>query len=276
MMERQVEHLVRMVDDLMDVSRIMRGRIELRTKPLKLTEVVARAVETARPAIDARGHQLSVSVPADPVWIRGDLVRLAQVFANLLTNAAKYTEGAGRISLAARCDGDFAEVSIRDNGIGIAPELLPRIFDLFVQGDRSVGRSQGGLGIGLTLVRRLVEMHGGTIRAESAGRGHGSAFIVRLPLCADPVLPAPCGEGGNGTKAATPRQRILVVDDSVDSAESLAMILRLSGHEVRTAYNGPAALADAAAAPPDAVLLDIGLPDMDGFEMRADYARRTG
>ncbi len=276
MMERQVEHLVRMVDDLMDVSRIMRGRIELRTKPLKLAEIVARAVETARPAIDARGHELSASVPAEPVWIRGDLVRLAQVFANLLTNAAKYTEGAGRISLTARSEENFAEVSVRDNGIGMAPELLPRVFDLFVQGDRSVGRSQGGLGIGLTLVRRLVEMHGGTIRAESAGRGRGSAFIVRLPLCAEPALPPPHGESSNGAKTAAPRQRILVVDDSVDSAESLAMMLRLSGHEVRTAYNGPSALADAASAPPDAVLLDIGLPDMDGFEIVRRLRQKDG
>jgi PAS domain S-box-containing protein len=277
MMERQVEHLVRMVDDLLDVSRIMRGRIELRSEPLELAAIIARAVETARPAIDARGHELTVSLPTERIWVRGDLVRLAQIFANLLGNAAKYTEGTGRITLTAECENVRVAIRIRDTGIGIAPELLPRIFDLFVQGDRSVARSQGGLGIGLTLVRRLVELHGGTIRAESAGPGRGSEFIVRLPVCdaAVPVKDAP----DNGMTQKRPQergQRVLVVDDNVDAAESLAMVLRLSGHEVRTAYNGPAALAEARIATPDVVLLDIGLPGMDGFDVARQIREDRG
>jgi PAS domain S-box-containing protein len=277
MMERQVEHLVRMVDDLLDVSRIMRGRIELRNEPVELPALIARAVETARPAIDARGHELTVSLPSEHVWVRGDLLRLAQIFANLLGNAAKYTEGAGTISLSAECEKGCVVISVRDTGIGIAPELLPRVFDLFVQGDRSVARSQGGLGIGLTLVRRLVELHGGTIRAASAGPGRGTEFVVRLPVCSEALPPGDCPDNGATQKNLRERgQRVLVVDDNVDAAESLAMVLRLSGHEVRTAYNGPAALAEARAATPDVVFLDIGLPGMDGFDVARQIREDQG
>jgi PAS domain S-box-containing protein len=277
MMERQVEHLVRMVDDLLDVSRIMRGRIELRNEPVELTAIIARAVETARPAIDARGHELKVSFPSERVWIRGDLVRLAQIFANLLGNAAKYTERAGTISLSAESEDARVVISVRDSGIGIAPELLPLIFDLFVQGDRSIARSQGGLGIGLTLVRRLVELHGGTIRAASAGPGRGSEFVVQLPVC-NAASPVGLARDDSATQRNPEErgQRVLVVDDNVDAAESLAMVLRLSGHEVRTAYNGPAALAEARAATPDVVLLDIGLPGMDGFDVARQIREDRG
>jgi CheY-like chemotaxis protein len=277
MMERQVEHLVRMVDDLLDVSRIMRGRIELRHEPVELATIIARAVETARPAIDARGHELTVALPSERVWVGGDLVRLAQIFANLLGNAAKYTERAGTISLSAECEKGHVAISVRDTGIGIAPELLPRIFDLFVQGDRSVARSQGGLGIGLTLVRRLVELHGGTIRAASAGPGRGSEFVVRLPVCGEALPLKDSPDNGATQKNSQHRgQRVLVVDDNVDAAESLAMVLRLSGHEVRTAYDGPAALAEARAVTPDVVLLDIGLPGMDGFDVARQIREDQG
>jgi PAS domain S-box-containing protein len=184
-MERQMQHLVRLVDDLLDVSRIVRGKIELRREPVDIVVAVAGAVETAQPAIDAQGHQLTVLLPERPVLVNADLIRLAQVIANLLTNAAKYTEKAGRITIAVDREGEAAVVRVRDTGLGIAPELLPRIFDPFTQGDRLLARSQGGLGIGLTLVKRLVEMHGGSVEATSAGPGKGSEFIVRLPALSD-------------------------------------------------------------------------------------------
>jgi PAS domain S-box-containing protein len=278
-LERQVRHLVRLVDDLLDVSRIMRGRIDLRKERLDLAAVVAQAVETVRPVLDARGHELTVALPAEPVRLVGDGVRLAQVFANLLHNAAKYTEGPGRIRLsAAREDGSVA-VRVQDSGVGIAPEVLPHIFDLFVQADRSIARSQGGLGIGLTIVRRLVNLHGGTITATSAGPGRGSEFVVRLP-----ALPAtdslresaaggPSPPPGNN---AIPSRRILVVDDNVDAARSLATLLRLLGHAVRTAHDGAAALEAAGAERPELVFLDIGLPGMDGYEVARRLRQEPG
>jgi PAS domain S-box-containing protein len=266
-MERQMHQLVRLVDDLLDVSRIIRGKIELRKEPVDLAVAVARAVETAHPVVEAQGHQLVVSAPERPVWVEGDLVRLSQVIANLLTNAAKYTDKAGRITVKLEGDGGEAVVRVRDTGVGIPPELQPRVFDLFVQGDRTLARSQGGLGIGLTLVKRLVEMHGGGIAVASAGMGQGSEFTVRLPALPDgPGAEAP-DEDGRRPAAAAPRSRVLVVDDNVDAAESIAMILRVSGYDVRCVHDGPSVLPAARSYRPGAVVLDIGLPGLSGYDV---------
>jgi signal transduction histidine kinase len=266
MMERQVLHIVRLVDDLLDVSRIMRGKIELRKERVDLATVFGRAVETAQHALDAQGQQLAVSLPPQSIWVEGDVVRLAQVVNNLLMNAAKYSERAGQIWLAGERDGSTAVVRVRDSGVGIAPELLPRIFDLFVQADQSLARSQGGLGIGLTLVRRLVEMHGGSIAVASPGVGQGSEFTVRLP-----ALPLSAetgaGPGDESPRSVGPPRRVLVVDDNVDAAESEALLLRFLGHVVEVAYNGPAALEVVREFRPEIVLLDIGLPGMSGYEV---------
>ena len=267
MMGRQVAHMSRLVDDLLDVSRFTRGKVNLRIERVELADVVARAVESARPLIDARGHELSVSVPHEPVHLHADLTRVIQVLGNLLTNAAKYTPESGHVWLTAFREGDEAVVGVRDNGIGIPAEMLPQVFDLFTQVARTLDRSQGGLGIGLTLVRSLVELHGGSVHAASEGPGRGSEFVVRLP-----ALPADLPRNDE-RKAVTARapptisHRILIVDDNVDSAESLAMLLELTGHIARTAHDGPAALETALAFRPRVVLLDIGLPRMDGYEV---------
>ncbi len=265
MMERQVGHLVRMVDDLMDVSRIMRGKVELRKERVDLATVVVRAVETAQPAIDAAGHELTVSLPDESVWVSGDVVRLTQVLSNLLVNAAKYSERAGRVTVTVARVGAEAAVSVKDTGVGIAPADLSRVFELFAQVDRSISRSQGGLGIGLTLVKRLVELHGGTVIAHSEGIGRGSEFVVRLPALAESR--AAVDGDADGLAAAGPRRRVLVVDDNVDAAESLAMLMRLADHEVRTAHDGPAGLSAAMEFRPDLIVLDIGLPGMSGYEV---------
>ncbi len=277
MMERQVHHLVRLVDDLLDVSRVMRGKIELRKEKVELATVVARAVETVQPLVDAQGHELSVRLPSQSLLLDADPVRLAQVVGNLLTNAAKYTEPNGLIGLTAERDGDLAVLRIRDDGIGIAPHMLPRIFELFVQVDHAATRSQGGLGIGLTLVKNLVEMHGGTVEAHSPGLGQGSELVVRLPLSArEPEKP-------EGREIADARQvppssglRLLVVDDNQDAANSLAMLLRLQGHEVRVAHDGPAALEMVDVYRPEMVFLDIGMPGMDGYEVARRLRRQPG
>jgi PAS domain S-box-containing protein len=279
LMERQVEHMVRLVDDLLDVSRIMRGKIELRREPVELATVVARAVETSQPVFEAEGHELTVTVAPEPLPLDGDLVRLAQVVSNLLNNAAKYTERGGKVWLTGGREGDQAVVRVRDTGVGIALDMLPVIFDMFVQADRRTKNSQGGMGIGLTLVRRLVELHGGSVEAHSAGLGQGSEFVVRLPLThrtgdangrEEPAGQSPAGE-------AAPR-RVLVVDDNVDAADSLALLLRMEGHAVTVAHDGLTALTQAAADPPELALLDIGMPKMDGYELarrfRADPALR--
>ncbi len=269
MIERQVEHLVRLVDDLLDVGRITRGKINLQKEPVDLADVIARAVESSRPLIDARRHNLEVTLPKTPLTVEGDPVRLAQVFLNLLNNAAKYTPEGGKIWLTARREDGKAVVRVRDTGMGIPHEMLPKVFDLFTQAERTLDRSEGGLGIGLTLVRRLTEMHGGSVEAFSAGPGQGSEFVVRLPLLtAAPPAPAPetPAELPGRTEPVPPR-RILVVDDNQDSAESLAMLLRLFGNDVRTAHDGHLALAVAEAYRPDVVLLDIGLPGMNGYDM---------
>jgi PAS domain S-box-containing protein len=266
MTERQVDQLVRLVDDLLDVSRIMRSRIDLRKETVDLASVLASGAETAQPLIDAQGQRLVVSVPPEPLWLEGDPTRLAQVVSNLLTNAAKFSPHSGRIWLTAERLGAEAVVRVRDEGSGISPELLPRIFELFTQGDRTLERSRGGLGIGLTVVRRLVELHGGAVTAHSAGPGLGSEFVVRLSgLLSGPA--APVGEAGARQAAAAQTRRVLVVDDNVDAAESVGMILRLWGHQVRVAHTGPEALEVAAQEPPEVVFLDIGLPGLSGYEV---------
>jgi signal transduction histidine kinase/CheY-like chemotaxis protein len=262
MMERQVDQMVRLVDDLMDVSRISRGKIALRRERVPLVAVLASAVETSRPLIEQMGHELSIAPPDQPVVVDADLTRLSQVFLNLLNNAAKYSDRAGHIWLSAKRQGSDVVVSVKDSGIGIAAEQLPRIFEMFSQLDRSLERSQGGLGIGLTLVRRLVEMHGGSVEARSEGPGRGSEFIVRLPVVeeAPAVQPAQCLETGMSSL------RILIADDNRDSANSLAMLLKIMGHHTRIAYDGQEAVSAAAQFRPDVILMDIGMPKLNGNE----------
>lgn len=281
MMERQLSHLVRLVDDLLDVSRISRGMVKLEPQRVSLATILEHAVETTGPLVDAGGHMLTVRTPDAPVFVHGDLTRLAQVVSNLLNNAAKYTPRGGHIELWAGIERPepgappWAVVRVTDDGTGISADMLPRVFDLFAQVDRTLDRAQGGLGIGLSLVRRLVEMHGGTIAARSEGLGRGSTFTVRLPL-------ASAGEdGAAGEAVARPEgraaaRRVLVVDDNLDAAETLAMLLSLQGHEATTAHSGPEALEAARARRPEVVFLDIGMPGMDGYEvarrLRADPA----
>jgi signal transduction histidine kinase len=266
MMERQVNHMVRLVDDLMEVSRITRGLVELHREDTDLASIVRSAVETSKPLIDANHHQLAISLPPDPVPLHGDAVRLGQVFSNLLNNAAKYTEPGGQVWLQAKRDRKEVIVSVRDTGIGLAPEELPVVFDMFMQVDRSTNRSQGGLGIGLTLVKNLVELHGGTITATSRGRGQGSEFTVRLPI--NLAARRTTEEAAPGRANSNLRQRrVLVVDDNLDAAASLGMLLKFLGTEVQVANDGPAALAAIESYRPDVVLLDIGMPGMDGFEV---------
>ncbi len=276
MMERQVHHLVRLVDDLLDMSRVMQGKIELRKEPVELATLVARAVETAQPAIEAAGHQLDLALPPESLLLEVDPVRIIQVIGNLLTNAAKYTKARGRIWVTAeRGDGE-AILKVRDNGIGIAPETLPHVFELFVQADHAATHSQGGLGIGLTLVRNLMEMHGGKVTARSAGLGHGCEVEVRLPL----MTRKPPVTAENGTrqkpKIVSSGHRLLIVDDNQDAAISFARLLRLRGHEVEVAHDGPSALAVASASLPDLVFLDIGMPDMDGYEVARRMRQQSG
>jgi PAS domain S-box-containing protein len=266
--ERQIEYMVRLVDDLLDLSHIMRGKINLRKERVALDAIVHRALETTAPQINTHNHELLVQLPPFDMWLEGDEVRLAQVVANLLSNAAKYTDSGGHIWLDAQLVQDQLEIRVRDDGIGMHPKMLSRIFDLFQQIDSSLERSHGGLGIGLTLVRRLVEMHGGTVSAFSEGKGHGSEFVIRLPL---PVA-ATSGNGvdalpGAGAAPGSSGIRILVVDDNVDAAEMLVDLLRLEGHEVSVAFNGEEALPKARQFAPQTVLLDIGLPGINGYEV---------
>jgi len=266
-LERQLQYLVRMVDDLLDVSRIIRGHIELRREAVDVAVAIARAIETAQPTIDAKHHELAVAVPDQPLWVEADLIRLAQVIANLLTNAAKYTDEAGKISVCAAREGEEVVLRVVDTGVGIAPELQSRVFELFVQGDRSMDRSQSGLGIGLTLVKRLVEMHGGSVAVASKGAGQGSEFTIRLP-----AVPEPRGHQNSDVPVAranvgAPGKRVLIADDNVDACESIAMILRVYGYDVRCVYDGPSVLQTAASYRPDVVILDIGLPGMSGYEV---------
>ncbi len=268
--ERQVTHLSRLVDDLLDVSRATMGKIDLRRERLDLATAVSRAVEMTRPLIESRCHHLSVNVPVGALLVEGDLVRLSQVVANLLQNAAKYTDPGGHISIDGRREAGEMILRVRDDGHGIPPARLASMFDLFVQGDESPDRTQGGLGIGLTLVRSLVQLHGGTVEAFSEGRGRGSEFVIRLPASSrNEPRPPEVRPAITATPppVATHRRRVLVVDDDVDAAGTLAQALRAAGHEVRQEHDGLSALVGAAQFQPEIVLLDLGLPGMDGLEV---------
>ena len=276
--ERQVNHLTRLVDDLLDVSRIARGRVELKTEIVEIAEVVAKAIEMASPLLEQRNHTLRMDVPRRGLRVDGDPTRLGQVISNLLTNAAKYTPPSGVITVRAEQVDDEVELSVRDTGIGISPDALPRIFELFVQEGQALDRSQGGLGIGLTIVRSLVERHGGSVAARSDGRGKGSEFIIRLPLAeggaagADALSALPAAVAAPGAGAV----RILVVDDNEDGAEMLADALIGRGYDTRVAHDAPAALRVAAEFSPDVAFLDLGLPVMDGFELAAHLRELHG
>jgi PAS domain S-box-containing protein len=264
-MERQLEQLVRLVDDLLDLSRITHNRIELRKRHIELAPLIRQAVLGAQPLAHSASHAIEVSLPSEPLWLNADAVRLTQVFGNLLNNSCKYTPAGGRIRVIAQRDGTDAVVTVSDAGIGIPADKLAAIFDMFTQIDHSLEQSQGGLGIGLTLVKRLVEMHGGSVEARSDGVGQGSAFVVRLPIAIDVSevsAPEPSESLENGAT-----HRILVVDDNKDSADSLAMLLQLTGHEVFVAHDGHSALVAVELRRPDVVLLDIGLPSLNGHDV---------
>lgn len=265
--QRQLGHLVRLVDDLLDISRITRGNVELRKEPLELAAVVLRGLEMASPLLEQRRQEVDVQVPSDGLCVQGDAGRLAQVVSNLLTNAAKYSEPGTKILLRAERDGERVRLRVRDQGMGIPPELLSRIFETFVQQPQSLDRSNGGLGLGLALVRSLVTLHGGTVEACSEGLGRGSEFIVELPFVANAGRDAKRSAASRGPQALRGLKRILVVDDNEDAAESLAQVLGQLGYDVQVAYDGPAALQVAQTFKPNVCLLDIGLPVMDGYEL---------
>jgi two-component system CheB/CheR fusion protein len=274
LMERQLNHLVRLVDDLLEMSRISRGVFELRRQPVRIADVVRNALETTEALIREARHELDVSLPDEPLWVDGDPVRLAQILANLLNNAAKYTPHGGRIGVAATRIGGRVELKVRDNGAGISAEALPALFDMFTRGGGVDRGGQGGLGIGLALSRRLAEMHGGTVRAASDGPGRGAEFVVSLPLSAAPERAEPAA--GAAIAHVAPH-RILLVDDNRDAAQSLSMVLRILGAEVRVAYDGDEALQACESYQPGVVLLDIGMPGMDGYEVaRRIRGRRAG
>lgn len=270
---RQIDHMRRLLDDLLDVSRITRGAVNLKWETLRLESIVGQAIEATTPLVRSRNHQVSVRPSGDPVYVHGDPDRLVQVVSNLLSNAAKYTSPGGHIEVTTRRRGESAEVHVRDNGIGIAPDVLPHVFDTFVQADRGLDRTEGGLGIGLTVVERLVQMHGGDVEARSEGHDQGSEFIVRLPAlksASDEESPhSACRE------ATTEGRRILVVEDNQDAADLLALLLKRRGHDVTVAGDGPTALKISARLKPDVVLLDIGLPGMDGYELARHLRRQS-
>lgn len=276
MIERQVSQMVRLVDDLMEVSRITRGKIDIRREPIEVAAVVRSAVETSKPLIEAARHQLAISLPAEPLILNADPVRMSQVLANLLNNAAKYTPEGGQIWLTIRREGSSVALSVRDTGVGITAEMLPVVFDLFTQAHRTYNRAQGGLGIGLTLVRNLVDMHGGSVEARSDGPGRGSEFIVRLPLTVDRAAVVEDRRPPAGLAHAATARRILVVDDNSDSANSMGMLLKFLGADVHVAYDGPAALEALHSYRPSVVLLDIGMPGMDGYETAKQMRQRPG
>ncbi|WP_133499179.1 hybrid sensor histidine kinase/response regulator [Cognatilysobacter terrigena] len=275
MMKRQVDHMVRLVDDLIDVSRISRGTIALKRERVDLATVVRHAIDQSRPLVDAGGHRLEASLGDAPIEIDADPVRMTQVFGNLLNNAAKYAEPGGHIVVSVERAGDEVRVHVRDEGIGIEPEMLPHVFELFTQGRRERHRAHDGLGIGLTLVRNLVEMHGGTVAAASEGRGRGAEFVVTLPMAAPLPTHIAAPKRVLERAAATGPARVLVVDDNVDAAESMGMVLELLGIDHRVVFDGVSALDTIAEFHPSVVLLDIGMPGMDGCEVaqrvRADH-----
>ena len=276
--ERQAAHMARLLDDLLDVSRITRGRLEVRRKRIALRGVVEAAVETARPVIDAGRHALSIDLPGEPLMLDADALRISQVLGNLLTNAAKYSERPGTIRLTAERVGEEVVIRVVDNGIGLAPADLPKIFEMFAQVNPTLDRKEAGLGIGLALSKALVELHGGTLEGRSEGLGKGSEFTVRLQLASpeqvqrtssgSPVVPA------ETTPPATGSLRILLADDNRDACESLKMLLAIDGHEVRVAYDGESALATLAEFHPDIALLDIGMPKMNGYELATEIRRQ--
>ena len=271
--DRQVTQLARLVDELLDVSRISQGKIVLKKEPVELAKIVAAAVETVRPMIEAREQRLAVEVSPRPVWLLGDFARLSQVVANLLNNACKYTPEGGRIRLVAAADHGFATLTVEDNGTGIEGELLPKVFELFVQGERGLDRAQGGLGIGLTLVKRLVELHQGKVEADSAGPGKGATFRVTLPSISA-VQPQATPPRPEVTSPQVYGRRVLVVDDNLDAAESTAAFLRLEGHEVKTVGDGAEALASVPVFAPHVIVLDIGLPGLDGYAVARQLRER--
>jgi PAS domain S-box-containing protein len=271
---RQTEHLTRLVDDLLDMTRIAKGKIELCRERLDVAGVVRQAGEDLRSVIAGRGLELTLDLPAEPVIVDGDATRLSQVLGNLLQNAAKFTPSGGSVAVSVRAGADSAEIRVRDTGVGIAPGVLDRVFEPFFQGEGSLARTEGGLGLGLALVKTIAELHGGSARAESAGRDEGTELIVRLPLAAGTATRT--APDGATRRAAAHGRRVLVVDDNVDAADSLAELVQLFGHATEVAYDGPTALAKATANPPDVVLCDIGLPGMSGYDVaRALRARRT-
>ena len=263
---RQVHDLARLIDDLLDASRITSGKVRLQTETIELSSVISRAIETTRPLAEARRHRLTVTLPSEPVWLLADPTRLAQVFSNLLNNAAKYTQEGGDITLTAKREGNEVVVGIRDTGVGIPAEVLPHVFDMFTQADRSLDRSQGGLGIGLTLARKIVQVHGGAVQAFSDGPNKGSEFVVRLPVIGEPAFHKAEIGYASLSPSACPR-RILVVDDNADSIETMSMLLKLSGHEVDVACDGESALEVATKFRPEIILLDVGLPGMHGYQV---------
>jgi CheY-like chemotaxis protein len=262
---RQVEQMVHLVDDLVDVARITQNKIELRKKPVRIDEALKSAIETVRPLLNKKKHLLSVNLPSDAIWVNGDLTRLSQIFANLLTNAAKFTEAGGRIELTARLEGSEVAVIVHDNGIGISPFVLPRIFNMFAQRGQ-MEPAEDALGIGLSLATTLAKLHGGRISAYSPGLGQGSEFTVRLPVLSEAPVPAAVPETST-LKKSSRRYRMLVVDDNEASAKTLAWTLELMGHDVRVAHDGLRAIEIAESFLPEVILLDIGLPGMNGFEL---------
>jgi signal transduction histidine kinase/CheY-like chemotaxis protein len=273
--ERQVGHLIGLVDDLLDVSRITRGKIQLRRETVEMSAIVSNAIEMVSPLLEKRGHELEVERPKEPLLVEGDPGRMSQVVANLLHNAAKYTEPGGKVTIAVTGDDDEVSVTVRDTGIGLSPELVPVLFDMFVQANRSIERAPGGLGLGLTLVKRIVELHGGRVSARSEGPGKGSEFEVIMPR----ALPREAEQSAERTRPAVPSagegQLVLVVDDNEDAADLLASAMRAAGYEVEVAYDGPSALDLATRLEPDVVLLDLGLPVMDGYEVAQKLRERS-
>ncbi|HTT02777.1 MAG TPA: response regulator [Steroidobacteraceae bacterium] len=278
--ERQVGHLTRLVDDLLDVSRITRGKINVSREPMTVGDFIARAAETVQPHLTDKHQELLLDLPEEAVRVEGDLTRLTQAVANVLSNAVKYTDEGGRIQVNVRAQGSWAEIRVRDNGIGIPADQLPKVFDLFTQVERASERAPGGLGIGLALVRKLVEMHGGSVTAHSAGAGEGSEFVIRLPRLVEQtqqmlstqtlptgMLPTEFSAAANAGSVSVPGRRILIVDDNRDALESLATLMQMAGHQVETAADGELAWQAAADCRPEVMLLDLGLPKLDGYEV---------
>ena len=265
MMDRQLVHLVRLIDDLLDVSRVSQGKIVLRKERIQAADIVRSAVESSRPLIDAARHSLTVDVPPEPIWLDADLTRLAQVVGNLLNNAAKYTPEGGRIGLSLRTDGDEAVIAVSDNGLGIPADMRSRVFQLFTQVENHTDRAKGGLGIGLALVKQLVAMHDGSVSAESSGPGQGSVFTIRIPLASDTAETQPRNESSAAPPAPVQPLKVLVIDDNVEVAQTIGWMLEEMGHHYSLVHDGRLALQAAREFRPDAILLDIGLPVMDGY-----------